>query len=291
MIISHGADIHIDIEARKQEILSNSQPILPHEQELEMLEALCDFDLGRFLLANRGLNGYWTAYCILNHKQARLDNPLEQWLLTKAPGMVATQERFDIFQDLLQDLLQPNMHLASLPCGAMDDLLGLDYSNANHCRLTGIDLDLESLKLAEQNAQTKGIENVHFDQRDAWALDIEHEFDVLTSNGLNIYEGNKERLVALYKQFYQAIKPGGHLITSYINPPPTMDPTSPVEPYNDDDFIKQAALFGDVIKSGWQWFQTEMDTRNQLERAGFVVEKIVFDHQMIFPTVLAKRLG
>lgn len=289
MLISHGLDIQIDFEARKQEILSNPEPILPYDQELKMLKDLCSFELGRFLLANRGLNGYWTAYCILNYKKIRLDNPLEQWILTKAPVIVATQERFEIFKNLLQSLLRDNMHLASLPCGTMDDLLNLDYQNVAHCKLTGIDLDVESLKLAEENARNKRMKNANFIQRDAWALDINKEFDVLTSNGLNIYEGNEERLIALYKQFHQAIKPGGHLIISFINPPPSLDSTSPVKPYSEDDFIKQAALFSDVIKSGWQWFQTESNTRNQLEQAGFSIEKVCFDQQKIFPTVLAKR--
>lgn len=289
MLISHGLDIQIDIEARKQEILSNSEPILPHAQELKMLEDLCAFELGRFLLANRGLNGYWTAYCILNYQNAKIDNPLEQWLLTKAPGIIATQERFNTFKHLLQHLLRDNIHLASLPCGTMDDLLTLDYQNVIDCKLTGIDLDVESLKLAEENAKYKGIHNVNLIQRDAWALDINQAFDVLTSNGLNIYEGNEQRLIDLYKQFYQAIKPGGHLIISYINPPPSLDSASPVKPHSDEDFIKQAALFGDVIKSGWQWFQTEANIRNQLEQAGFSMEMISFDQQKIFPTVLAKR--
>lgn len=289
MLISHGIDIQIDVEARKEEILSNPEPILPHDQELKMLKDLCSFELGRFLLANRGLNGYWTAYCILNYKHTRVDNPLEQWLLTKAPGIVATQERFEIFKNLLQNLLRDNIHLASLPCGGMDDLLGLDYHNVALCKLTGIDLDVESLKLAEENAKTKGTKNVNFIQRDAWELDIDQEFDVLTSNGLNIYEGNEMRLIALYKQFHQAIKPGGHLIISFINPPPSLDPTSPVKPYSETDFMKQAALFSDVIKSGWQWFQTESNTRNHLEQAGFSIENIFFDQQKIFPTVLAMR--
>lgn len=289
MLISHGQDIEIDIDARKQEILSNPAPILPHDQELQMLENLCEFELGRFLLANRGLNGYWTAYCILNYKHARIDNSLEQWLLTKAPGIVATQERFEIFQSLLQNLLSENIHLASLPCGTMDDLLGLDYQNLAHYKLTAIDLDVGSLKLAEENAKSKGIKNVTFIQRDAWALDVHQEFDVLTSNGLNIYEGNEKRLIELYKQFHQAIKPGGHLIISYINPPKSLDPASPVRPHNEEDFIKQAALFSDVIKSGWQWFQSESSIRNQLEQAGFSIEQIHFDQQRIFPTILAKR--
>ena len=37
--------------------------LLPLDRTLELLHQLKDFELGRFLLHNRGLNGYWT--CLL----------------------------------------------------------------------------------------------------------------------------------------------------------------------------------------------------------------------------------
>jgi len=38
------------------------------EQQLEILKELTNFELGRFLIVNRGLNGHWTDY-ILKHLQ------------------------------------------------------------------------------------------------------------------------------------------------------------------------------------------------------------------------------
>ena len=54
--------------------------------------------LSQFLLANKGLNGYWTAYVILHGPKKSDLHPLEDWLLISAPSFVATQQRFQIFK-------------------------------------------------------------------------------------------------------------------------------------------------------------------------------------------------
>ncbi|CEO17198.1 hypothetical protein RMONA_04060 [Rickettsia monacensis] len=51
--------------------------------------------------------------------------PLEIWILYHAPSIKATQERFKIFQKILQDKLEDGMQFISVPCGTMDDLLTL----------------------------------------------------------------------------------------------------------------------------------------------------------------------
>ena len=47
--------------------------------------------------------------------------------------------------------LRPGMALASLPCGAMDDLLSLDLTGISGLRLSGVDLDPAALRLARHN--------------------------------------------------------------------------------------------------------------------------------------------
>ena len=42
-----------------------SELILSKEETLELLEACTQFELGKFLLKNQGLNAYWIAYAIL----------------------------------------------------------------------------------------------------------------------------------------------------------------------------------------------------------------------------------
>ena len=105
---------------------------------LRLRSALGQFELGRFLLDNRGLNGYWTSYVLLFPDRGRQTNlssdgtplsELETWLLNRCPIILATQERFRIAQMVTQQQLRAGMSLASLPCGLMDDLLSLDYTN------------------------------------------------------------------------------------------------------------------------------------------------------------------
>ena len=52
---------------------------IPLNQALELVEQLAEFDLGRFLLHNRSINGYWTAYIFRNQPKPNR-HPLEEWL-------------------------------------------------------------------------------------------------------------------------------------------------------------------------------------------------------------------
>ena len=178
-------------------------------EKIELLKELSEFELGRFLLTQRGLNGYWTAYVILHGIKLVGLSPLESWIIHKAPGIQATRERFYIFQQQVQKRLSDNMALASIPCGLMDDLLTLDHSAFDEITLTGIDFDPSSLELAKQNAKINNIGFTNFIQQDASNLGVSDSFDVIVSNGLNIYEPNPKRLLELYTQFYYALKAGG----------------------------------------------------------------------------------
>lgn len=181
------------------------------------------------------------------------------------------------------------MHISSIPCGLMDDLLGLSYLDVDNVTLTGIDLDAHSIFLAQKNAKKYGFKNVNFHQEDAWKLDIDQEYDIITSNGLNIYEQDDGRVVALYQQFCQALKPGGLLVTSFLTPPPDLSSESTWKNINIDDALKQKAIFSDIIEVSWQVFRTENQVKIQLEKSGFEVLDIIYDTQGIFPTVLARK--
>jgi chemotaxis methyl-accepting protein methylase len=43
-------------------------------------------------------------------------------------------------------------------------------------------------------------------------MDAVEEFDLISSNGLNIYVKDKEQVIALYQKFFDALKPGGTLV-------------------------------------------------------------------------------
>ncbi len=146
------------------------------------------------------------------------------------------------------------------------------------------------MELAHASAQAKGLEKISsFHQSDAWDLGkFEGQFDVITSNGLNIYEGDDTKVTALYAEFFKTLKPGGILITSFLTPPPAMGGAT-WKDVNPADAAKQRILFGTIIGVGWQHFRTEETTRAQLKEAGFVDVEIVYDSGGMFPTVVAKK--
>lgn len=289
VLISHNNQSVFNIREHQEQLERTPALCLPLNEELELLDDLSQFELGQFLLNNKGLNGYWTAYVILYSLNSKTLHPLEHWLIHHAPGFKATRERFKIFQEHIQSFIEDNWSMASIPGGLMDDLFSLDYSNHKNISLTGIDLDEESLSLAAQNANKYGIKNVSFIKKDAWNLEIQAEFNLITSNGLNIYEPDDAKVIALYQQFSQALKTNGILITSFITPPPLLTEHSTWRNYKVEDMQKQKALFNDIIQANWQTFRTEAQTRSHLEQAGFEISNVIYDSQGIFPTVIARK--
>ncbi|MCG7887102.1 MAG: class I SAM-dependent methyltransferase [Candidatus Thiodiazotropha taylori] len=277
---------------------TGDKPSASVQQQLEMVDAMSKFNLGRYLLINQGVNGYWTRYVVMHPQQGRLTglndegkpfSALESWLLDEWPQAVGTQDRFVIFQQVLQNLLRDNLSMASLPCGAMEDLLGLDFKNFSAVNLVGIDLDEESLKWAEQNAQDKGLQQiVKFIKADAWNLGINKEYDVLTSNGLNVYETDPQRLIELYEQYHQALKRGGTLVTSFMTPPPEFNAHSPWDQsLLNEKSRKTYSVFLELF-SDRRGFQLEDEVIRQLQAAGFKDIEVIYDSNKTFPTVTAK---
>lgn len=287
--ISHGSFTKFDISEKEQKLRSTSSLALPLEEELKLLYELTEFKLGQYLLENKGLNGYFTAYIILHGPRKKDLSPLENWILHKAPIFQATRERYQIFTQQLQKHLDSGMTLASIPCGLMDDLMSLDYSKVSGIKLVGIDIDQESLKLASRNAENYSCEDVSFLKKDAWHLNIEEDYDIVVSNGLNIYQPDSEKVILLYKEFYKSLKPGGLLITSFVTPSPQLSQESAWKNFDPDDLRKQRALFGDIIGVAWQKYRTEAEAQQELEQAGFTIKEILYDRQGMFPTVIARK--
>jgi len=258
---------------------------------VELLQQLQEFELGKFLIERGGLNGYWTHYAVTYPQQPRKPvNALEQFLFEKAPTMLATQQRFAIFKQQLQKRVRAGAHLASVPCGLMAELLDLELLPT--CKLTGIDLDAETMAQAEQYAESKGLsKQCEFLQRDAWNLQLENRFDVMASNGLSIYETDDQKVVELYRQFFRALKPGGYLITSFLTWPPIPGVPSEwkLEKVNRDDALLQKVVFGDVLDCKWQVYRSTETVKQQLSAAGFTEIELFFDEASIFPTVVARK--
>ena len=97
------------------------------ERLISLVWQLSEFELGRFLIKNQGaLSGCWTYYIILGFTESKDLHPLEKMILTTAPTILATRERFHIFQSLLQQHIRSHATVCSIPCGMMADLLTLD---------------------------------------------------------------------------------------------------------------------------------------------------------------------
>jgi len=278
-----------EIEARLKKA---DQLLLPIDRTLELLHQLKEFELGRFLLHNRGLNGYWTSYVFQHGFGKEPETSLESWLLNKSL-LVQARERFHRFKAELAQHVREGVHLASIPSGLMDDLLQLDYHGLRDFRLSAVDVDAQSLDLARQNAKKMGLEaHCQFLQRDAWKLEIQNQFDVISSNGLNMYEPDPQRLIELYRNFHSALRDGGHLIMSFLTPPPAEDPRSGAwDAYetSPEDLIIERALFGDIIQANYLNFSSEQETRAQLEAAGFTVERVNYSRKGVLPIIIAHK--
>lgn len=259
---------------------------------LSLLDELSQCYLGRFLLHNKGLNGYWTSYVFTNEDKTDYENDLESWLFNRSL-LVAARERLSRFKTAIQQRLQSGMHLASIPSGLMDDLLTLDYSGLDNIKLTAIDADVESLAFARDNAYYQDLnQQLTLLHRDAWQLGIKEEFDLISSNGLNMYESSETRLIQLYQNFYDALKPGGTLLISFLPPPP--DGTDPNYSWDNfkiapEDLLTEQALFQDIIQINYLNFCTEEAIISQVESVGFTVEEVNYSETGICPILIVTK--
>ena len=299
LITHEKADPPFDLQLEVKKLSSRKDLKLPTNEALAILYELNSFDLGRFLLRHRGLNGYWTSYIILGATNVYLDNNLEYWLVHKAPTVRATRERFYIFQDQLKIAIKSKQEkfgkkyvvsVASIPCGLMDDLLSMDYKKGQNIRLIGVDLDQQSLKIAKSNIAKHGKQKISkLYERSAWDLGFSEEFDIILSNGLKIYEPDDNKIVELYRQFYKSLRKEGVVITSFLTYPPALSKNSPWKNVVQEDLLKQAAIFVDILKVKWSVYRTENLARQQLIDAGFKIIGVYHDTQSIFPTIVAKK--
>ncbi len=290
-LITHhdnSSDFNIQEHEKRLKARPNGSLVFTLEEEIDLLRELAKFELGRFMLKNQGLNGYWTSYIILNDLNDKKLTPLEKWLLTESPIIKATKERYYIFKDFLESNLRDNVSIASIPCGIMDDLLRLDTKKFKNIKFTGIDLDEESLLMAEDKAKDNPNVECQFFKKDAWNLGLNNQFDIIASNGLNIYQPDNEQVLNLYKNFYAALKEGGKLLTSFLTPPPLATNDSSWKNYDPKNLLKQKAILGSVIGVKWQQiYRTHEQTLDQLKKAGFSDAHIVNDDMRMFPTVIA----
>ncbi|KAB8028562.1 class I SAM-dependent methyltransferase [Fluviispira multicolorata] len=297
-IISHtNSKISINdlIEQKKQKIIKESngdQSII--NKKITLLEEFVSFDLGKFLLQNKGLNGYWTEYICSYpiRKKKNTLNPYEVNFLEKIPISVSTQERYQIFSSEIANYFKDGVRFASLPCGLMSEFLTLETQKAKDFKFIGIDLDDIALEQAKSISLVKGLSQFcEFYKMDAWELDFKNEFDLLSSNGLNIYEKDNDRVLHLYKSFYKALKKKGTLIISTLTPSPmeSMESSWNMDKINPEDLLVQKIIFVDIIEAAFQASRSVHFTITQLMQAGFSNFRVLPDSRGMFVTIVAQK--
>lgn len=279
-----------NIAARIQQ--EGDKPYVTVARQLELLQQLSEFEFGKFLLQNQGINGFWTHYMLTRPWFGQKTGPLESFLLDRAPTVLATQQRFKIFLEQNQAKVKNNAVLGCVPCGMMGELLYLDYKHIDTIQLIGIDYDANTFNDARALAAKNHLSHyIQLIQKDAWELHTENTYDLISSNGLNIYESDDYRVLELYRQFHTALKPGGKLVASFLTYPPTMTDKCEwdMSKINRDDLLLQKIIFADILQAKFQHYRSSQQTRSQLESIGFEDVQFIYDVAKIFPTVVAYK--
>lgn len=270
---------------------------------LQLAEQLPLSEVGTFLLCAHGCDWRTTDYFFDEEYKARLKReqehgrlPLFDYLLFfVCPGWLATQERFRIFQSQTQPHVVDGASLASVPCGRMRDLLTLDFTHLRQAvRLVGIDKDQAALDgagdLAQKILTADGRVKAEWRIGDALRPGMTkpaavEEFDLVTSNGLNIYFTD-EQCVKFYANVFAALKPGGVFVTSHLLPPAHYQ----WDRVNKNHLQLQAVVWKTLINPLWESFlKPPQAVLEQVKRSGFVEIRMLPDAQGIFPTFVGHK--
>jgi hypothetical protein len=293
-IITHRIDnynVSEELETIKQRILKGASV----EEKMKWFNQLCEFEYGRWMLVNRGLNAYWASYLIYYDEYRNgmpSAHPLEKMLLENSPGVLSSRERAAKNLKIIQNLVKENMSIASIPCALMNDFLRLDYKNIKKIKIVGIDLDPAAIQLAKENSKKYNLEKYcGFKIGDAWKLGIENEFDIIHSSGLNMYVQNEADLLSLYTNFYKALKIGGNLVVSANVPPMDEDGAYVwnVTKEEMDEIPLEAMIFTKIIQIRQGMYCTRNQIIKQLKSVGFSDVQVDFDTRKIFLSFIAKK--
>jgi len=267
---------------------------LPHisvQEQLNYVDQLTRFPLGRALIENRSFDTHWTDL-IVSQKKYKISSNLEDFILNRSPFVIAWRELFYNFKKITQSNLHDNIIIASIPCGAMRELLDLNFSQIHNFNLIGIDIDSSSLQLAKILAKEKGLsKSLQLLQADAWNLPFTSQIDIISSCGLNIYISDKNKVLELYCQFSKALKSGAKLITGFLTYPPGESETSDwnLDKISMEDLYLENVLFKDLLQAEWRNFRTFNEIEEELKNAGFSEITFYPDSLRVFPIVIAKK--
>lgn len=259
----------------------------------KMVDELGLFDLGRFVLMNQGIDGYWTDYAINFPREKITTLPRLEQLILNSRVFMATYQRQQIFKRENQEKIQNGNHLASIPSGLMSELLDLDYSGISEIELTAVDLDTNAFIYSEEKYPLLYKKfKINKKYQDALQLEVVNQFDLISSNGLTIYIPDDAIVAKLFNNFYMALKPGGKLVTSFLTYTTNFLEKTEQLPINDIVQHKcDLAIFVDILQAKWSCFRTTAQITNLLKSNGFTDIKVFADDNYVFPTVTAYKTG
>jgi SAM-dependent methyltransferase len=288
-------------ELRTQIISRGELPHVSVARQLDLLDQLCQFPFGRYLIERKGANGFWTDYLITYPNKGEAigfdengnrQTEAEEFILNRSLLVLAHRDRFQIYQSFMQKHLKEGVSLASVPCGLMKDLLTLDFSSISNFQLVGLDIDPESISLAQSYSEQIGLSNhVSMCEQDAWKMDLKEQFNIITSSGLNVYESDPVKVVALYQKFFDALKPGGYLVISVLTYPPGEEkPTDwDLAKIPPEDLLMEKILYKDVLNLHWRNFRSIEELDVEFKQVGFTEIQVSFDRYRLFPTIIARK--
>lgn len=250
------------------------------QEQMDLVRQMAQCAVGRYLLLHRGLNAWWSRYFKVLYPEkyrawgvgpdGKPFTPWERWYL-ESPLAQASQENWRWCRQKLQEQVSDYTTLASVPCGAFDDLLELDDTNHRNVCLVGMDIDPDALCLAQDNIHVYGMSGqAQLKQADAWDLGVRNQWNVLTSKGLAGYEPDPKRLLQLYQEFYRALKPEGIFITNlWLPPAERLRPQVPFTSKQQHDLKLLDVLMRHVLQMKWNSL-SQRGLQELLQQAGFV---------------------
>lgn len=185
----------------------------------------------RHNLLNGGLSGPFTEYYATFNPEWQVDfwggrvQPLETAFLTGHALPRAYQATVLKTQEVLaakvKDFHKPDVAIASLACGTMYDVLGARYEILRGISFSGYDVDIDSLKLAQEKGASLKLlpEQIKVHQLDVVSTPLpEKQFDIIVCNGFSFYIDDAS-LSKLMESVQKALKKNGVFLMSFLQPP------------------------------------------------------------------------
>jgi SAM-dependent methyltransferase len=280
-IYSHAA---ADKIPRLDEVVANIKQRIKNEgdtefatarEKLEVLDGLLEFELGRYFVLNQGLDGNWSHFIAYEYPKLPENlkpKPSMERMLTEVLGDFELKVRLEMAKEILQRELKEGISILSVPCGIMAALSTLDFSKLSQFRLYGVDIDQEVIKRAKVFSEKNGVgKHTEFACKDAWNLNLENQFDLALTMGLNVFIEDSKKVIALYKSLHTTLKKGGKVLVSFMTPYSFRDPNTERDLSSLDPAAVrlQRMVVTEIVQSRVVNFCSSSQIRDQLHTAGF----------------------